>query len=511
MTGPFVLAIDQGTSSTKTVIFDQNGTAIARGTEPLKTTYLDGGYVEQDPEEIYRNVLLSVNKCLVDFTAKGGNVQDIASCGISNQRETFVIWDDHGKALHPAIVWQCKRSVAICERLKISGLESEVSSKTGLLIDPYFSGSKVMWLNEHNEAVKSAIQAGKAFFGTIDSWLLYKLTDGKRYLTDHTNASRTLFFNLETLDWDEELIEKFGLTGLQLPEIQASSSHFGTTDFGGWLEKSIDITAMIGDSHAAAFGEGCYAPGIAKATLGTGSSILMNIGNAPKFSQKGMVTTIGWSAAGHVEYALEGVIVTCGATIEWLKNNLGLFSDIKLTEEMATAVSDNNGVYLVPAFSGLGAPHWDMSRKASITGLTFDCNKNHVVRAALESIPYQIKDVIMAIEADTGILLLELKIDGGLTSNAFVVQFLADLLGKDVVNLGLPEVSALGAAYLSGLQSGVYESIEYLKKLNKGHKVVKPALDNSVALKGYLGWQEAVAKPGLKHIALEDKPTLINS
>ncbi|SKC04799.1 FGGY family carbohydrate kinase [Dyadobacter psychrophilus] len=492
MKGPFILAIDQGTSSTKTVIFNAVGVAVARGVEPLHTQYLDGGSVEQDPEGIYQNVLLSVGKCLADFKSKGGIVSEIKACGISNQRETFVLWDESGKPLCPAVVWQCKRSVAICERLKTSGLEMEIKEKTGLLVDPYFSGSKVIWLNENNGAVKSAVSAGNALFGTVDTWLLYKLTNGESYLTDHTNASRTLFFNLETLGWDKELLIKFGLNYLQLPDIQASSSYFGSTDFNGLLQAKIDLTAMIGDSHAAAFGEGCFAPGIAKATLGTGSSILMNIGKEPKSSRNGMVTTIGWSTGEHVEYALEGVIVTCGATILWLKNNLGMFADLADTQEMANAVRDNNGVYLVPAFSGLGAPHWDMSRKASITGLTFDCNKNHIVRAALESIPYQIKDVIMAMESDTGILLQELKIDGGLTANTFVVQFLADLLEKPVVNLGFPEVSALGAAYLAGLQAGVYESIALLKNLNTNHSKVSPSLDNAIARKGYAGWQEAI-------------------
>jgi glycerol kinase len=493
LNGNFVLAIDQGTSSTKTVIFDENGKAVARGAEALTTMYLEGGLVEQDPEAIYQNVLASVRKCLADFLRNGGDIHDIRSCGISNQRETFILWDEVGKPLYNAVVWQCKRSTSVCANLKSSGLEETIRKKTGLLIDPYFSGSKVIWLNGHIKAVNSAIASGKAFFGTVDTWLLYKLTNGKSYLTDHTNASRTLFFNLETLSWDEELLALFGLTGLQLPQIQPSSSTFGLTDFEGFFDTPLPVTAMIGDSHAAAFGEGCFAPGIAKATLGTGSSILMNIGPQLQESKQGMVTTIGWSAGSHVEYALEGVIVTCGATIEWLKTHLGLFQDIKETEAMARSVADSHGVYLVPAFSGLGAPHWDMNRKASITGLTFDCDKNHIVRAALESIPYQIKDVITAMEADTGIALQELKIDGGLTSNGFVVQMLADLLKKPVVNLGFPEVSALGAAYLSGLESGVYPNIDYLKKLGETHITIYPDTENESVQAGYRGWQEAIS------------------
>lgn len=492
LNGPFVLAIDQGTSSTKTVIFNEKGKIVARGSEPLHTMYLDGGLVEQDPQEIYENVLASVAKCIADFTERGGRIVDIRSCGISNQRETFVLWDKGGKPLHPAVVWQCKRSTAVCEQLRAAGLEEMIRQKTGLLADPYFSGSKVIWLNLYNEVVKTAIAQGNAFFGTVDSWLLYKLTGGAAYLTDHTNASRTLFFNLETLSWDEELIRSFGLDGLHLPDIQPSSSHFGVTDFGGLLPGFIPVTAMIGDSHAAAFGEGCFEPGIAKATLGTGSSILMNIGSEPKLSQQGMVTTIGWSAADRVEYALEGVIVTCGATIEWLKTHLGLFNDVRETEAMARSVSDSGGVYLVPAFSGLGAPYWDMNRKASITGLTFNSNKNHIVRAALESISFQIKDVIVAMESDTGMALQELKIDGGLTSNSFVVQMLADLLEKPVANLGFPEVSALGAAYLSGLHSGVYPDIDYLQKLSAGHSVILPSAANEAVKASYRGWQEAV-------------------
>lgn len=493
LNGPFVLAIDQGTSSTKTVIFNEKGKVVARGSEPLHTMYLDGGLVEQDPQGIYENVLASVTKCIADFASKEGRIEDIRSCGISNQRETFVLWGKDGAPLHNAVVWQCKRSTAVCQQLRGAGLEEMIRQKTGLLADPYFSGSKVIWLNLYNEAVKKAISQGNAFFGTVDTWLLYKLTSGAAYLTDHTNASRTLFFNLETLAWDEELIRSFGLDGLNLPDIQSSSSHFGATDFGGLLPAAIPVTAMIGDSHAAAFGEGCFGPGIAKATLGTGSSILMNIGAAPKPSQQGMVTTIGWSAGSRVEYALEGVIVTCGATIEWLRTHLGLFGDVRETEPMARSVKDSGGVYLVPAFSGLGAPHWDMNRKASITGLTFNSNKNHIVRAALESIPFQIKDVIVAMESDTGIALQELKIDGGLTSNNFVVQMLADLLEKPVADLGFPEVSALGAAYLSGLYSGVYPDLDYLQKLSENHSSTAPAGNNELVKTAYRGWQEAVA------------------
>jgi glycerol kinase len=490
----FILAIDQGTSSTKSLIFDDAGIAIAKGSEPLHISYLDDGFVEQDAAEIYQNVLLSVKKCLQQFTEKGFDTNDIAAIGISNQRETFVIWDKDGNLLYPAVVWQCKRSVQICEDLKQKGLSETVNAKTGLVIDPYFSGTKLIWLNQNIPIIQSAIFKGEAFFGTIDTWLLYKFTNGKEYATDYTNASRTLFFNLHTLEWDEELISQFGLTQLNLPELKASSSLFGETTLNNLLPKPIPVTASIGDSHAAAFGEGCFEAGTAKATLGTGCSILMNIGSKPIRSTNGMVTTICWSTEGRIDYALEGVIVSCGATIEWLRNELKLFSDSNETEAMANAVADNGGVYLVPAFSGLGSPHWQMERKASISGISFGTTKNHIVRAALESIPYQIADVIAAMEKDAKLSLKELMTDGGITSNQFVVQLLSDLLNKSVATIGMPDVSALGAAYLAGLQVGVYGSIEALKKLNSDKKNYLSQPDLSKVKEGYAGWQKTINK-----------------
>lgn len=486
-----ILAIDQGTSGTKTIIFDEHGQALAKATVPLKTFYLDNGHVEQDPAEIYGNVCAAVNKCVETFVRNGGDVNNIAGSGISNQRETFVLWNKEGIPLYNAVVWQCKRSVDVCERLKREGLQQSINAKTGLLIDPYFSGTKLVWLYENDERVRNAINRGEAFFGTVDTWLLYKFTGGKKYLTDYTNASRTLFFNLVTLTWDRELLDIFGLSKLNLPECRPSSSFFGETDFGGILGRPVTVSAMIGDSHAAAFGEGCYSPGTAKATMGTGCSIIMNTGNKIKYSGNGMVTTVCWSTEDIIQYALEGVIVTCGASIEWLKNELGLLADSSQTELMAISIADNNGVYLVPAFSGLGAPYWDMSRKASITGLTFSAGKNHIVRAALESIPYQIKDVIEAMEADTGIQLQQLMVDGGISSNNFVVQLLADLLNKPVVNIGMADVSALGAAYLAGLQKKIYNSLEDLVQLNAGKKIKMPA-NNAKAREWYEGWKVAI-------------------
>lgn len=488
----YILAIDQGTSSTKSLVFDEAGTAVAKGSEPLHTSYHDNGFVEQDAEAIYQNALLSVEKCLQLFKEKGFAINKIETIGISNQRETFVTWDKNGKPLHPAIVWQCKRSVQICEDLKQKGLSDTVNAKTGLIIDPYFSGTKLIWLYQNNPPIQSAIKKGEAFFGTIDTWLLYKFTNGKIYATDFTNASRTLFFNLRTLEWDKELIEQFGLTGIKLPQLNPSSSSFGETTLNNILPKPIPVTALIGDSHAAAFGEGCFEAGTAKATLGTGCSILMNIGNKPIRSENGMVTTICWSAEGRIDYALEGVIVSCGATIEWLKNELNLFSDSKETETMANAVADAGGVYLIPAFSGLGSPHWQMERRASLSGINFGTTKNHIVRAALESIPYQIADVIAAMEKDAKLSLKELMADGGMTSNQFVIRFLADLLNKPVATIGMADVSALGAAYLAGLQAGIYAGIDSLKQLNQDKTIYQPNNGTMTLNKNYEGWKNTI-------------------
>ena len=493
MENQYILAIDQGTSGTKTVIFDSRGQIVAKAAEPLKSYFPQPGFVEQDPHEICQNVLDSLKKCLEEFTGNGsGNLADITCCGISNQRETLVLWDDSGEPICNAVVWQCKRSVDICNRLKKAELENEVIGRTGLIIDPYFSGTKLIWLYENNSQVKDFIDTGKAYFGTVDSWLLFKLTGGRSYFTDYTNASRTLIFNIHHLTWDGYLLERFSLQNLNLPRAQPSSYSFGQTDFEGLLPNSIEISAMIGDSHAAAFGEGCFEPGTAKATMGTGSSILLNTGSEPVRSKAGMVATICWSMTGRIDYALEGIIVTCGATINWLRDRLGLFADSRETEQMALSVETNNGVYLVPAFSGLGAPHWKMDAKAAILGLTLGCDKNHLVRAALESIPFQIKDVIAAMEQDSGITLQELKADGGIAANRFVMQFLADLLNANIVNIGMEEVSALGAAYLAGLRHGIFKDIDQLVSLNIGGKQFSPNTDVRDAQASYEGWKKAV-------------------
>jgi glycerol kinase len=493
----YLLAIDQGTSATKAVVFNAEGRIVAKGTEPLASYYPQPGFVEQDPLEIYQNVLAAVKSCLDRFRAEvSSDVSQIRACGISNQRETFCLWDADGRPLCPALVWPCKRSVNICARIRGSSLEQEIIRRTGLIADPYFSGTKLIWLYENNPAIKSAIEDGRVLFGTVDTWLLYKLTGGRSYYTDYTNASRTLFFNIDRLSWDPYLLEQFHLSGLKLPQARSSSFDFGDTDFDGLLPSRIGIHALIGDSHAAAFGERCFSPGTAKATLGTGCSILLNTGRKRIPSANGMVATICWSAGDRVDYALEGIIVSCGATIQWLKENLGLMNESEESEAMARSVPNSHGVYLIPAFNGLGAPHWNMDVKAAITGLTLGCTKNHIVRAALESIPYRIKDVIAAMEECSHIPLTHLRVDGGISKNRFIMQFMSDLLRKEVVNIGIQDVSAFGAACLAGLQKGIFPGLDRLPQnaLNEVQYHACESGNEEEIQKNYEGWIREVRR-----------------
>ncbi|UKM64281.1 glycerol kinase GlpK [Flavobacteriaceae bacterium GSB9] len=490
MSKKYILSIDQGTSGTKAIIFDESGSVVIKGTAPLKSYYPKSSFVEQDPQEIYQSVIEAVKTCISEFRAQFPGKEDhIISCGISNQRETFVLWDKNGTPLHNAVVWQCKRSNAICETLKEKNLESKVNASTGLTIDPYFSATKVIWLNENNAKVKEAIEAGNAYFGTVDTWLLYKLTNGKSYKTDHTNASRTLFYNIYDLDWDQSLVKDFNLENLNLPEVTFSSDHFGDSNFEGVFAKPLPVTGMIGDSQAAFFGEACFVNGTAKATLGTGSSILWNAEKLEKQTENGMLTTIGWSIDGQVNYALEGVIVSCGSTIEWLKNQLDIFSSYDQIEVMATSLQGNEGVYLIPAFSGMGAPYWQKEWKASIHGLTFGTKKEHLVRAALESIAFQIKDVIKSIEEETQTKLKELKVNGGITANQFLMQFLTNLLKTPITNMGITDVSAWGAALMAGLGAKHWKRFEdFPKPSSEVLKSYLPDKNGADVDQFYLSW-----------------------
>lgn len=490
-----ILTIDQGTSGTKSVLFDHQAQIIARGDVESVSRFPQPGFVEQNPVELYENTLASVNLCISEAKKNNPEVlSQIRTVGISNQRETFLVWDKKGTPLCNAIIWQCKRSIPVCERLKGSAVEKEIKTRTGLLLDPYFSGAKLAWIIENSSEVKEAVSSGEAFFGTIDTWLLFKLTEGRSYFTDFTNAARTLLFNIHTLDWDETLIKEFGASSIKTPKVVPSSYNFGSSDFGGIFPEPIPISAMIGDSHAAAFGEGCFQPGQAKATLGTGSSILCNIGTSPTTSANGMVTTICWSIEDRLDYALEGIIVTCGATIKWLRDQLGLFTSSAETESIARSLDDNGGVYLIPAFSGMGAPHWKMDARASIVGLTFGADKKHIIRAALESVAYQIKDVISSMEKDSGIILSELKVDGGMSSNRWLMQMIADLLRVRVVTIGIEEVSALGAAYMAGLQTGIFKDIAELATLRDTVNYFDPNPESDELWESYSVWNTMVNK-----------------
>lgn len=495
----YVLAIDQGTSSTKSLLFDEQANVIAKGWAALETDYQSNGFVEQNPNDIFKNVLDSVQACLREFISLELSLDSIASCGISNQRETFILWDKNGNSLCPAVVWACKRSVNICEELKQKGHESLIRKNTGLMIDPYFSASKLIWLIENKPELKEYLDRGELYFGTVDTWVLFRLTQGKSFKTDFTNAHRTLLFNIHTLRWDEEILRLWGLEKLNLPEVLPSSANFGEFNLMSFglssFNKTIPITALIGDSHAATFGEGCFDKGTGKVTMGTGCSIMLNIGPEPLVSKNNMLTTICWSLDNRVDFAFEGAIVSCGSTIEWLKNELNFIKEVEDTESIAYSISDNGGVFLIPAFSGLGAPHWQMNRKASIEGLTFGTGIAHIVRAALESIAYQIKDVIDAMQQDLGNSLEKLSINGGLSKNNFVLEAMLALLQISLQKQENADVSALGAAYLSGLKSGVYENLEALKVLNKQKvRTIEPKGTNMPIINSYREWRNIIEK-----------------
>lgn len=487
----YLLSIDQGTSGTKALIINTEGVVIAKGGSELYSSYPKEGFVEQDPEDIYRNVITAVKKCLESIPSLE-DAQKIRSCGISNQRETFLLWDRDGTPCSNAIVWQCKRSIDICGELLDREFGETITEKTGLIIDPYFSATKLLWLLRNDRQVAESASRGELLFGTVDTWLLYRLTGGKEYKTDYTNASRTLLFNIHTLTWDEELKNIFQAQNIRFPEVHRSADSFGSTDFNGLLEKPVPINAMIGDSHAAAFGERCFSAGSAKSTLGTGSSFLMNIGKKPIRSKNGMMSTICYADRTNIYYALEGIIVSCGSPIKWMKDNLGLIGTSSETEGLALEVEDAGGVKLIPAFSGMGAPYWKMNSRGAITGLTFGSDRRHIVRAALDAIAYQIKDIISAMEEDSSTRVTRLSFDGGITANGYVMQTIADLLGIPVRTIGIEDVSAVGAALLAGLGNGIWEDTDDIASLRISEKVIQPSADTEKQHAGYRAWRQEV-------------------
>ena len=491
----FVLALDQGTSSSRAILFDHAGEMRAVAQQPFEQIYPQPGWVEHDPEEIWRTQLETARAAL---DQAGATAADVAAIGITNQRETTVIWDRDGKPVHNAIVWQDRRTAGLCDELRERGLEEKFRERTGLLLDPYFSGTKVKWLLDNVEGVRARAEAGELMFGTVDSWLMYRLCG--IHATDYTNASRTLLYNVFEKRWDDELLSALDVPASLLPAVQASSGAFGETSlFGG----SIPVTGVAGDQQAALFGQACFRRGMAKNTYGTGAFLLMNAGDKPLRSQS-LITTIAWglpekSADGStggdvVTYALEGSIFIAGAAVQWLRDELGLFAEAADSADLAASVPDSNGVYVVPAFVGLGAPHWDPHARGAILGLTRGANRAHITRATLESIAYQVRDVAEAMEHDCGSKLTELRVDGGAAANDVLMQMQADILGCEVVRPAVLETTALGAAYLAGLATGFWKDREDVAKGWREERRFWPAMSEERREEMYAGWKRAVER-----------------
>ena len=485
----YVMALDAGTTSNRAIIFDVDSKIVGVAQKEFTQHFPQPGWVEHDAEEIWS----SMHEVMREALEQSGLVaSDIAAIGITNQRETAVIWDRAtGRPIYNAIVWQSRQTADICEDLKRQGLVDEFQQKTGLVIDAYFSGTKVKWILDHVEGARARAEKGELAFGTIDTWLLWKLTGGKEHKTDYSNASRTLMFNIKTLEWDEALLKHLTVPKSLLPEVRPSSEVYGHT-VPSVIGASVPVAGMAGDQQSALFGQNCFSPGEAKNTYGTGCFLLMNTGEDLCMSKNGLVTTIAWGLDGKVEYALEGSIFVGGSAIQWLRDGLRLVDSAPDSEWVAKKVKDAGGVYMVPAFVGLGAPYWDMNARGMIIGLTRGTTKAHIVRATLDSLAYQTRDVLGAMEADSGNRLAALKVDGGAVANNLLMQFQADLLGVPVDRPQITETTALGAAYLAGLATGVWASKEELKKSWQLDTRFTPTLDKKDADKLYKGWRKAV-------------------
>ncbi len=483
----YVLGIDQSTQGTKALLFDEEGGLLCRSDLPHTQIVDERGWVEHDLEEIYRNTI-QVVKNLVEKA--GINKADIAVLGISNQRETAACWEkESGKPVYNAIVWQCARGAAICEEIEKRGFADKVKKYSGLQLSPYFSAAKLAWIFRNVAGVKEKAEKGEIACGTIDSFLVYRLTKGRDFRTDYSNASRTQLFNIRTLSWDKELLDLFGIDESCMAKVTDSDGDYGVTDFEGFLDKPIPIRGVLGDSHGALFGQGCLGRGMIKATYGTGSSIMMNIGEKPVFTDLGVVTSLAWSMGGKVNYVLEGNINYTGAVITWLKDEVGLISSAAESEELARKAGKGDRTYLVPAFSGLGAPYWDSEAKAIICGITRTTGKAEIVKAALDSIVYQITDIVRAMHQASGIEIGELRVDGGPTKNMYLMQFQSDMLGIPVRVPEAEELSGIGAAYAAGLSLGIYDE-KIFDKMNR--KSYKSELDREQCEGLYAGWKEAV-------------------
>ncbi len=489
--GKYILALDQGTTSSRAIIFNHEGGVVASKNQEFEQIYPQPAWVEHNPDEIWSSQLAVAQAVLKQTNLTAA---DIAAIGITNQRETAVVWDKTtGKPVMNAIVWQDRRTAGFCDQLKAEGWEPKIREKTGLVIDAYFSGTKVKWILDNVPGVRERAERGEVIFGTVDSYLIWRLTGGKVHVTDYSNASRTLLFNIHTLDWDDEVLQRFGIPRAMLPQPKQSSEVYGQADeslFGA----AIPIAGDAGDQQAATFGQACFEPGMAKNTYGTGSFMLMNTGEKAEVSKSGLLTTIGWGIGGKVTYCFEGSIFITGAAVQWLRDSLKLIGNASETEALASSVNDTGGVYVVPAFVGLGAPYWDQYARGTIVGLTRGSGRAELTRAVLESTCYQTRDVAEAMEADSGIQLKELRVDGGMVANNWLMQNQADILGVTVQRPVVAETTALGAAYLAGLAVGYWNGLGDVTSNWKVDRVFTPSMDAQTRDKLYRGWQRAVER-----------------
>ncbi|MFU0827947.1 MAG: Glycerol kinase [Lachnoclostridium sp.] len=485
----YIMALDQGTTSSRCILFDKKGQILSIAQKEFKQIYPVAGWVEHNPKEIW-STQISVAKEAMDKI--GANAENIAAIGITNQRETTIVWNKHtGEPVYNAIVWQCRRTSDTIQDLKKTGFDQIIRERTGLIPDAYFSATKIKWILDHVDHAREEAKAGNLLFGTVDTWLIWNLTKGKVFATDYTNASRTMMFDIHKLDWDEEILSKLDIPRSMLPEVKPSSYIYGYTDsqlFG----QPIPIAGVAGDQQSALFGQCCFEPGEVKNTYGTGCFLLMNTGNRAITSNTGLLTTIAASEQNNVQYVLEGSVFVAGAAIQWLRDELGIISTAAESEKLATLVNDTNGGYVVPAFSGLGAPYWDQYARGTVVGITRGFNKNHLVRATLESIAYQTYDVLKAMEKDAGQRLKSLKVDGGASANNFLMQFQADILDVEVERPSCIETTALGTAYLAGLAVGYWKDKAEIKENWELNRTFKPGMDQSRRDKLISGWERAV-------------------
>ncbi|WP_126246832.1 glycerol kinase GlpK [Chitinophaga rhizosphaerae] len=489
MEAKFIMALDQGTTSSRAILFDRGGNIVAVAQKEFKQIYPQPGWVEHDPNEIWSTQAGVAAEVIVKAGASG---DQIGAMGITNQRETTIVWDRKtGKPLYNAIVWQDRRTAAYCDELRARGLAEDIRSRTGLIVDAYFSGTKVKWVLDNVEGARAKAEAGELAFGTVDSWLVWNFTKGKLHITDVSNASRTMLFNIHDLKWDTSLLELMGIPASMLPEVRASSEVYGQTE-ATLTPFNIPIAGIAGDQQAALFGQMCIEPGMVKNTYGTGCFMMLNTGEKAISSGNNLLTTIGWKIGEKTTYALEGSIFIGGAVVQWLRDGLGIIRHSADVEALAAKVEHTDGVYLVPAFAGLGAPHWNQYARGTIVGMTRGTKDAHIARAALDSIAYQTMDVLKAMEADAGMPIRELRVDGGATANNLLMQFQADILGTDVVRPKVTETTALGAAYMAGLATGFWDSIDTIRQQWQVDACFKPDMPETERAELTKGWARAV-------------------